>query len=79
MGMWTPISSAPSGIDLELAVVDAEGVHALVFPCLRQAQAWVSRADGAHLDVSPTHWRRWSDDASEIARRTQEARRGAVS
>jgi hypothetical protein len=33
--MWQPISSTPYDLDLELAVIDEDGSHALVFPCRR--------------------------------------------
>ena len=78
MGMWTPIASAPSGVDLELAVLESEGVHALAFSCRRQGHAWVACDTGACLDVTPTHWRAWSQEGSEIARRTREARRSTI-
>ena len=33
--MWQSIPSAPFDRDLELAVIDDDGTHALVFPCRR--------------------------------------------
>jgi hypothetical protein len=33
MEEWQDIASAPSDTDLDLAVIDERGVHALVFPC----------------------------------------------
>ena len=38
--MWQPISTAPFDRDLELAVLDAEGPHTLVFPCRRILGGW---------------------------------------
>lgn len=32
---WQPIKTAPFDRELELAVIDAEGTHALVFPSRR--------------------------------------------
>ena len=32
---WRPVSTAPFDRDLELAVLDWEGSHALIFPCRR--------------------------------------------
>ncbi len=32
---WQPVTSAPFDRDLELAVIDAGGIHALEFPCRR--------------------------------------------
>ncbi len=32
---WQPIASAPFDRDIELAVIDYYGVHALAFPCRR--------------------------------------------
>lgn len=58
--MWQPIASAPFGVDLELAVIDRDGVHALVFPCRRGLTGWVKSEFGERVDVSPTHWRGWA-------------------
>ena len=33
--MWQSISTAPCDCDLELAVLDDDGAHALIFPCRR--------------------------------------------
>ena len=57
--MWQPISPAPFDWDLELAVIDGEGRHALVFACRRIHQGWVKAETKEQLDVSPTHWREW--------------------
>lgn len=57
--MWNPISSAPTGIDLELAVLDSDGAHALVFPCRRIPEGWMNVQNKERLDVRPTHWREW--------------------
>jgi hypothetical protein len=58
--MWRSIAIAPFGSELELAVIDGEGVHSLVFPCRRVAGGWVDARTGAHIAVWPTHWRPWS-------------------
>lgn len=57
--MWRSIIDAPFAQDIELAVIDDEGVHALVFPCQRIFGGWVDARTGSELDVHPTHWRRW--------------------
>jgi len=57
--MWEPIASAPSDGDLELAVLDRDGHHALVFPCRRMADGWMNALTRERLDVHPTHWRAW--------------------
>ena len=44
-GMWKPILSAPFGRDLELAVLDEDGEHALVFPCVRGTGRLEERRD----------------------------------
>lgn len=55
---WQPIETAPGGIDLELAVLDEEGAHALVFPCRKGVNGWVD-GDGLIVPIRPTHWRHW--------------------
>jgi len=58
--MWQPISSAPFDCDLELAVIDGSGPHALVFACRRILGGWMNAETKERLDVRPTHWRRWN-------------------
>jgi len=58
--MWQPISSAPFDRNLELAVLDKDGVHALAFACWRVADGWINAATKRRIDVRPTHWREWA-------------------
>lgn len=58
---WEPISAAPFGRDLELAVIGRDGVHALVFPCRCVVLGWIDAATMEPIDVQPTHWREWSE------------------
>jgi len=62
-GMWNPIASAPFGRNLELAVFDEDGPHALVFPCARAREGWKNATNGARVDIRPTHWRDWGENA----------------
>lgn len=57
--MWQDISTAPFDRDLELAVLDAEGPHALVFSCRRIVGGWMKAETRERIDVHPTHWREW--------------------
>jgi hypothetical protein len=57
--MWHPIATAPFNCDLEIAVLDRDGPHALVFPCRRILTGWIASKTGQRLDVSPTHWNAW--------------------
>jgi hypothetical protein len=57
--MWQPIRTAPFDQDLELAVIDGEGTHALVFPCRRALTGWFKSVNRERIEVSPTHWREW--------------------
>ncbi|WP_407178146.1 hypothetical protein [Bradyrhizobium sp. STM 3562] len=61
---WQPIAFAPFARDLELAVIDAEGPHALVFPCRRILRGWIKSETDEQIDVHPTHWREWTHPAS---------------
>ncbi|GLS34828.1 hypothetical protein GCM10010869_04160 [Mesorhizobium tianshanense] len=60
--MWKQILSAPFDRDLELAVFDEEGEHALVFPCIKGREGWRNAATGARVDIHPTHWRDWKSE-----------------
>ena len=59
--MWQPISTAPFDRDLELAVIDGDGPHSLVFACRRILDGWMNAETRERLDVHPTHWREWVD------------------
>ena len=65
--MWQPIVSAPFGVDLELAVIDGDGAHPLVFPCRRVLTGWVKSGSREWIELSPTHWRNWDrrDDQAQ--------------
>jgi hypothetical protein len=56
---WHSIETAPREQDLELAVIDHEGPHALVFPCRRSDGGWIDARTEARVEVRPTHWREW--------------------
>jgi hypothetical protein len=61
---WSPISSAPFDRDLELAVIDHTGTHALLFPCLRSGHSgWINARTKRRVEVDPTHWREWTEAA----------------
>jgi hypothetical protein len=62
--MWQPISSAPYDFDLELAVIDEDGSHALVFPC---RVIW-------RISVRPTHWRPWGQATTGVREAGDRAR-----
>jgi hypothetical protein len=57
--MWQPVSTAPYDTDLELAFVDKDEEHPLIFPCRRVAVGWIRQGTNELLDVRPTHWRKW--------------------
>ncbi len=57
---WQPIASAPFDRDLELAVINYDGVHALAFPCRRILRSWMNAETKQRIDVQPTHWRQWA-------------------
>ena len=58
--MWQRISNAPFDIDIQLAVIDRDGPHMLVFPCRRTLRGWIKVENGERIVINPTHWRPWS-------------------
>jgi hypothetical protein len=52
---WKLISIAPFDRDLELAVIDRDGEHKLVFPCRRTGDGWIDAMTRRRLEVRPTH------------------------
>ena len=60
---WLPASLAPSDQDLEVCVLDYDGiVHALAFPCNKDGTDWVDARSKKRADLQPTHWRMWERD-----------------
>jgi hypothetical protein len=60
---WKPLSiTPPFERDLELAVIDRDGPHAVVFPCRRVLSGWAKVETKKRIDVLPTHWREWVDN-----------------
>jgi hypothetical protein len=57
---WLPVSIAPSDADLEVGVMDKQGVHALVFPVRKSGTNWVDVSTKQNIDIQPTHWRKWN-------------------
>jgi hypothetical protein len=58
---WLPVSIAPFDTELEVAVRDKRGVHALIFPCRRTKTGWADATSKRPLDIEPTHWREWTE------------------
>jgi len=55
---WKLIDTAPFDREVEVAVIDGAGVHALTFPCRRIFAGWVNAETQRRLyDVMPSHWR----------------------
>jgi len=67
--MWQLIGSAPFDRDLELAVFDGQGEHALAFPCRRVYDGWISATSKQLVNVRPTHWREWVVKAKNLENR----------
>jgi len=59
---WQLIDIAPFDLDLELAVIDKDGAHALAFACRRVAGGWIAARTKQQIDVRPTHWREWNEN-----------------
>jgi hypothetical protein len=62
--MWQhEMSAAPFNRDLELAIIDARGEHAILFPCRRVVGGWIKADTERRIKLFPTHWREWSKEA----------------
>jgi hypothetical protein len=64
-GVWQAIATAPLDRDLELAVIENSGIHALVFPCRRIMGGWINATTRKRVSVDPTHWREWAEQRSD--------------
>ena len=61
--IWEGIGSAPFERDLEIAVIERDHVHPLVFACRRVLNGWVRAQTNERITVNPTHWRPWNPQA----------------
>ena len=54
--MWqSELSAAPFNRDLELAVIDANGEHVMLYPCRRVVGGWIKAATKRPTKFRPTH------------------------
>ena len=53
--------TAPFDRDLELAVIEASGIHSLAFACRRVLGGWINATTRERILVYPTHWREWTE------------------
>lgn len=76
---WRRAAVAPFDRDLEIAVIGADGIQPVEFPCQRILHGWVAAESRKLLDVQPTHWRAWTSDSATGAVRTPVRLREAAS
>ncbi|WGS19011.1 MULTISPECIES: hypothetical protein [unclassified Bradyrhizobium] len=58
---WERIETAPFDRVLEIAVIEGNIIHRLVFPCRRSFGGWIKVQTGERVAVQPTHWRVWCE------------------
>ena len=59
---WLPASTAPSDAELEVCVIDYDGiVHSLEFSCGKSGTGWIDTSTKKRIDIQPTHWRKWNE------------------
>jgi len=56
---WKPISTAPFDCDLQVAVINYDGTHALAFAVRRILGGWINAETKERVEVYPTHWGEW--------------------
>jgi hypothetical protein len=72
---WQSVATAPFDRDLELAVIDRDDPHALVFPCRRvlsgRMSGWIRSGTQERIEVHPTHWREWKGRVTAASSRPE--------
>ncbi len=59
---WLPVSIAPPDGELEVCVVDYDGIiRALAYPCHKNGAHWVDASNKQRIDIQLTHWRKWTE------------------
>jgi hypothetical protein len=57
---WQPINTAPLNRNVEIAISDGTGVHAVACACRLTERGWIAaESKRAFYWVRPTHWRDW--------------------
>ena len=57
---WRTAATAPYNQELELRVLEAEGVQCLSHPCLQNNDGqWINVDLGTELKIQPLQWRPW--------------------
>jgi hypothetical protein len=54
---WLLIATAPVEMNIEVAIIDGDGLFALRGPVRRTELGWVDADTNLLLDLRPTHWR----------------------
>ena len=63
---WKPIDTVPRDRDVEVAVTDSTGMHAVACPCRLSEHGWIAANSKRRLYwIRPTHWRDLSSDPPE--------------
>jgi hypothetical protein len=60
--VWEDISIAPFDHEIEVAVVEGDSLHALVFACRRILCGWINAQTNQRVTINPTHWRSWAEN-----------------
>jgi hypothetical protein len=56
---WNEIVSVPAERDLEVAVIDRDGIHPIASPCRYKEGAWINANTRRRIEINPSHWREW--------------------
>ncbi|WGD50896.1 hypothetical protein QA641_35790 [Bradyrhizobium sp. CB1650] len=57
---WERLETAPPfDQDLEIAVIEGNTIHRVIFPCRWIFDGWIKAKTGERVAVQPTHWRIW--------------------
>jgi hypothetical protein len=59
---WSPITTAPGCVELELCVQDGGEYYRLAFPSRHNGVGWSDVRLNKMVPINPTHWRLWGRD-----------------
>jgi hypothetical protein len=64
---WQTVNTVPHGRDIEIAVIESDGVVAVAHPCCLTEQGWIAAESKKRLYWEcPTHWRNLSPKEEPI-------------
>jgi hypothetical protein len=58
------ISAVPEPSTWAMMILGFAGIGFMAYPCHKNGALWVDASNKKHVDIQPTHWRKWTESHS---------------